>query len=198
MSVNVDFYWDIGSTNTYFAFRLLPGVLARTGATVTYHPYNLGYVFRHYDYVLMDESKEKMRYRKRDLERWADHLQLPFRMPETFPIKTSRALRGSLVAREHGLEEAYLNAIFTTYWEEGVSVADYDVLAPLAQKVGMDPAEFETRAESEEMKEALIASTTGAIESGVFGAPMLVVGDELFWGKDRLDFLEREIRERSE
>lgn len=69
MTITVDFYWDIGSTNTYFAFRLLPGVLARTGASVRYHPFNLGYVFRQNNYVLMDEPREKMRYRKRDLER---------------------------------------------------------------------------------------------------------------------------------
>jgi len=195
MSVTVDFYWDIGSTNTYFAFRLLPGILARTGAVVEYHPFNLGYVFRHYDYILMDEPPEKMRYRKRDLERWADQLQLPFSVPKEFPIKTTRALRSALVAREHGVEEALMNALFTAYWEKGVSVQEYDSILPLVEGIGLDSDSFQARAESQEIKDALIASTQNGLERGVFGAPMFIVGDEMFWGKDRLDFLEREIRE---
>ena len=195
MTVTVDFYWDIGSTNTYFAVRLLPGILARTGASVSYYPFNLGYVFRHYNYALTDESPEKMRHRGQDLRRWADHLQLPFRMPDEFPIKTTRALRGAFVARELGIEEAYMDAIFTAYWEKGVSVQEYDAILPLVEQLGQDGAAFGERAESEEIKQALIESTTGGLERGVFGAPMFVVGDEMFWGKDRLDFLEREIRE---
>lgn len=196
MTVTVDFYWDIGSTNTYFAFRLLPGILARTGAAVRYYPFNLGYVFRHYDYALTDEPPEKMRYRKRDLERWTDHLQLPFKVPEAFPIKTSRALRGAFVARESGLEEAYMNQLFTAYWEQGVSVQEYGAIEPLVEALGLDGQEFIARAESDDIKQALIESTIGGLERGVFGAPMFLVGDEMFWGKDRLDFLEREIRER--
>ena len=82
MSVEIDFYWDIGSTNTYFALRLLTGVLERTGAGVRYHPFNLGYVFRHYDYALAEESAEKLAYRKRDLMRWAEYLELPFQVPK--------------------------------------------------------------------------------------------------------------------
>ncbi len=196
MTVTLDFYWDIGSTNTYFAVRLLPGILTRTGASVRYFPFNLGYVFRHYDYALTHEPPEKMRYRKRDLQRWADHLQLPFQVPKEFPIKTSRALRGAFVAREAGLEEAYMNALFTTYWEEGTSVQEYDAIKPIVGKLGLDADAFVERAESDEIKQALIESTTGGLDRGVFGAPMFVVGDEIFWGKDRLDFLEREIRER--
>ncbi len=195
MTVTVDFYWDIGSTNTYFAQRLLPGILARTGASVRYYPFNLGYVFRHYNYALTDEAPEKMRYRGQDLRRWADHLQLPFKVPGEFPIKTTRALRGAFVARELGIEEAYMDAIFTAYWEEGVSVQEYAAIQPLVEQLGQDGAAFVERAESVEVKQALIESTTGGLERGVFGAPMFVVGGEMFWGKDRLDFLEREIRE---
>ena len=196
MSVNVDFYWDIGSTNTYFAFRMLPGVLARTGATVTLHPFNLGYVFRQNEYVLMDEPVAKMRNRKRDLERWAEHLHLPFQVPRDFPIKTSRALRSALVAKEQGVEAAFLDHLFRTYWEEGTNIAEYAQLEPIIARVAVDPAGFIERAESDEIKQKLIESTQNALQRGVFGAPMMVVGDEMFWGKDRMDFLEREIRNR--
>ncbi len=99
------------------------------------------------------------------------------------------------MARELGIEEAYMDAIFTAYWEEGVSVQEYAAIQPLVEQLGQDGAVFVERAESVEVKQALIESTTGGLERGVFGAPMFVVGGEMFWGKDRLDFLEREIRE---
>ncbi len=196
MSVTVDFYWDIGSTNTYFAFRLLPGVLARTGAQVRYHPFNLGYVFRHYSYALTDEPVEKMRYRKRDLERWAEHLHLPFQIPKKFPIKTAAALRGAFVARQMGREVAYMEAIFTAYWEQGICIEDTASILPLLAPLGIDASEFQSRSNDEDIRQMLIDSTTAGLAQGVFGAPMFVLEKELFWGKDRLDFLEREIRNR--
>lgn len=193
MSRTIDFYWDIGSTNTYFAFRLLPGVLKRTGAEVRYHPLNLGYVFRHYDYVLMDEPAEKLRYRRRDLERWAEYHDLPFRIPDKFPIKTSRALRGSLAMRQLGMEHDYLEVIFSAYWEQNIIVEDYDQIARLAESLGVDADEFVKLAESDEVKSQLVDVTNDALARGVFGAPTFLVGEEMFWGKDRMDYLEREL-----
>ncbi|MDJ0849593.1 MAG: 2-hydroxychromene-2-carboxylate isomerase [Myxococcota bacterium] len=190
----VDFYWDIGSTNSYFAFRLLPAVLERTGAMVVMHPFNLGYVFRLHNYALTDEPRAKMANRKRDLMRWAERYELPFRMPDGFPIKTSRALRGAIAMREWGLEAEYMDAIFSAYWERNdASIADYPGLRPLVETLGIDGAEFEARSESAACKQALIDSTNAGLERGVFGAPTFVVGNEIFWGKDRLDFVEYEL-----
>jgi 2-hydroxychromene-2-carboxylate isomerase len=191
----VDFYWDIGSTNTYFAFRLLPGVLARTGAELRCHPYNLGYVFRHNEYVLAEEPREKRLYRLRDLERWAEHLQLPFKMPSRFPIKTSRALRGALVMKYRHKEMEYMNALFTAYWEKDLAVETYQDLAPIAETLGVSGDEFQAEAESEEIRQEIIDITQQGISKGFFGAPMFVVNGEMFWGKDRMDYLERAIRE---
>ena len=94
---NIDFYWDIGSTNTYFAFHLIKPIAAETGASISYIPFNLGYVFRHHNYALSDEPRAKLANRGRDLQRWAEKHELPFRVPDKFPIKTSRILRGALV-----------------------------------------------------------------------------------------------------
>jgi len=193
MTSEVDFYWDIGSTNTYFAFKLLPGVLQQTGASVRYHPLNLGYVFRHYNYTLMDEPREKLRYRRRDLERWAEHYGLPFRMPDKFPIKTSRALRGALAMRRLGKEQPYLDALFAAYWENNIAVDEYDNIVPLAESLGIDGDDFTGLAESGEIKAELVDMTGAALARGIFGAPTFVVGEEIFWGKDRMDFLEREL-----
>ena len=188
----------MGSTNTYFAVFLLPAVLERTGGRANFVPFNLGYVFRKHGYALEQESRTKMRQRRRDLERWAEYTGLPFRVPAQFPIKTSRALRGAIAMRRWGQEESYIRAIFRSYWERGVSVADYDALRPIAAELGVDPDEFEKESESEPARQELIRATSEGLERGVFGAPTFCVGDELFWGKDRLDFLERELVRRAE
>jgi len=190
----IEMYWEIGSTNTYFALKLMPGVLTRTGAELELHPFNLGYVFRANNYVLMDEPEAKLRNRKRDLERWAEKYDLAFRFPSRFPIKTSRALRGALAMRRHGLEMPFIDAIFTAYWEnDDASIADYAGLRPIAADLGVDGDEFEALSESEEVRRELIDSTNRGIERGVFGVPSFFVGEELFWGKDRLEFIEDEL-----
>jgi 2-hydroxychromene-2-carboxylate isomerase len=191
----VEMYWEVGSTNTYFAFKLLGPILERTGARLVLHPYNLGHVFRTNNYVLMDEPPAKITNRKRDLARWAEKYQLPFRFPSHFPIKTSRALRGSLAMRRWNLEMQYIEAIMAAYWErDDASIADYAGLRPIVAALGVDPDQFEAISESETVRQQLIDSTNGGLQRGVFGVPSIFVGDELFWGKDRMDFVEDELR----
>ena len=190
----IDFYWDIGSTNTYFALHLIRPIAARYGATIRYQPFNLGYVFRKHGYQLMEEPRAKLSNRRRDLQRWAARYDLPFRMPEQFPIKTSRALRGSLVARRQGLEDAYLDAIFSAYWEQNdPSIAEYSGLARIAGKIGMDAERFEAECESDEIRAGLAEVTERAMAEGVFGAPTFVIDGEIYWGKDRLEFIEAHL-----
>jgi 2-hydroxychromene-2-carboxylate isomerase len=194
----VEMYWEVGSTNTYFAFKLLRPILERTGARLVLHPYNLGHVFRLHDYVLMEEPAAKIANRKRDLQRWADKHRLPFRFPSQFPIKTSRTLRGSLAMRRWGLEMPYIDAVMTAYWErDDASIADYPGLRPIAAALGVDPDEFEAVSESGPIRQQLIDSTDGGIRRGVFGVPSILVGDELFWGKDRMEFVEDELNRRA-
>lgn len=190
----VDLYWDIGSTNTYFALKLIKPILARHDAKLVLHPYNLGYVFRNNDYELMKEPKAKLRYRKRDLMRWAARHELPFQIPRQFPIKSSRVLRGSLAMRMKGLEHEFVERVFEAYWERGdASIVDYAGLRPIAEQLGVDPDWFETTSASEDVGDQLAKSTDAAVERGVFGVPMMFVGQEMFWGKDRLDFVEEEL-----
>ena len=189
--MKIDFFWDIGSTNTYFALHLIRPIVARYGAELVMHPFNLGYVFRHHNYVLTEEPQAKLQNRGRDLRRWAEKYQLGFRMPDTFPIKTSRALRGALVARELDVEDAYIDRLFTRYWEENdASISEYEGIASLANEIETDPDLFVARCEDEDIKQQLIDITQSALERGVFGAPSFYIGGELYWGKDRMDFIE--------
>jgi len=194
MAKTIEFYWDLGSTNSYFALHLIKPVAARHGAHVVPRPFNLGYVFRHHNYVLMDEPKAKIANRIVDLQRWAKRHQLPFRMPTRFPIKTSPALRGALAMRRYGKEWAFMEAIVAAYWErDDASVAELKGLRPVAEALGVDSDRFAALCESDEIRQELIAETGGGLARGVFGAPTFVVGQEIFWGKDRMEFIEEAL-----
>jgi 2-hydroxychromene-2-carboxylate isomerase len=190
----VELYWDAGSTNTYFAIKLLKPVLERTGAELILHPFNLGHVFRSNNYVLMEEPEAKIANRKRDLQRWAQKYDLPFRFPDEFPIKTSRVLRGALAMRRWNLEAAYTEAVLDAYWERNdATISEYVGLRPIVSALGIDPDEFEAISESPELRQQLIDSTNNGLDRGVFGVPSFFVGKELFWGKDRMEFVENEL-----
>ena len=194
MAKTIEFYWDLGSTNSYFALHLIKPIAERHGARIVPRPFNLGYVFRHHDYVLMDEPKAKIANRIVDLHRWDRRHKLPFRMPSKFQIKTSPALRGALAMRRFGKEWAFMEAIFAAYWEHDyASVAELAGLRPVAEALGVDPERFLALTDSAEVRQELIAETDGGLARGVFGAPSFVVGEEIFWGKDRMDFIDDEL-----
>jgi 2-hydroxychromene-2-carboxylate isomerase len=194
MSKTIEFYWDLGSTNSYFALHLIKPLAERHGARLVPHPFNLGYVFRHHDYVLMDEPKAKIANRIVDLQRWARRYKLPFKMPTKFPIKTAPALRASLAMRRLGKEWAFMEAIFAAYWErDDASVAELPGLRRIAESLGVEPDVFVAFTESAEFRQELIDETNAGLSRGVFGAPTFVVGQEIFWGKDRMDFIEEEL-----
>jgi len=194
MNKTIEFHWDLGSTNSYFALHLVKPLAQKHGASVVPHPFNLGYVFRKQNYVLMEEPKAKLRNRKIDLVRWARRYELPFRMPAKFPMKTSTALRGALAMRRFGKEWAFMEEIFAAYWErDDASVGEIAGLRPVASGLGVDAERFVDLVESAEIRGELVSETDRALERGVFGAPTFFVGEEMFWGKDRMEFIDQEL-----
>lgn len=194
MATEIDFYWDVGSTNTYFALHLIRPIAARHGATIRFRPFNLGYVFRHHNYVLMEEPRAKLANRGRDLRRWAARYGLPFRVPDEFPVKTSHALKGALAAARLGAEEPYIDEIFRRYWEQNdASIQTLDGTVAAGVAAGLDGPAFRAAIDSNAVRQELIDATHTALDRGVFGAPSFFVGDELFWGKDRMEFIDDEL-----
>ena len=190
----IDLYWDLGSTNSYFALKLIKPIADKHGAQINWHPFNLGFVFQSNNYILMEEPPAKLKNRGDDLKRWAKRYKLPFKMPQNFPIKTSRALRGAIAMRQWDKEAAFIAAIFEAYWEKDVgTIGDYDTLRPIAESLGVDAEAFENASESPEVRDALIQSTNSALARGVFGAPSMIIGDELYWGKDRMEFIDDQL-----
>ncbi len=194
----LEFFWEIGSTNSYFAWHLLRPLAGAYDAVVVPRGLNLGHIFRHYNYSLAAEPAAKIAWRKRDLERWAEIYGLPFRFPDVFPIKTSRAMRGAIVMRAQGLEADYMDLLFARYWEQNdASIADYAGLRTVVAELGCDPDAFEAAAESAEVRALHTAENDDAIARGVFGAPGIIVGGELFWGKDRMEHVETVLKQQA-
>ncbi len=194
MAPKIDFYWDLGSTNSYFAIKLLAPIAKKYDADIHWHAFNVGHVFQSNNYVLMDEPRAKLTNRRDDLMRWAKKYNLPFSVPKAFPIKTSRALRGAIAMRQWGKESEFIHEIFAAYWERSDgSIGEYETLRKIASSLDVDPQEFENLAESDSVRQALIDSTNTALDDGVFGVPSIRIGKELYWGKDRMEFVEAHL-----
>ncbi len=208
----VDFYFDYSSTNSYFAAFMLPQICARHGARVRWLPLHLAALFRGTGFDVMAMTPRKARYLWRDHARYAEFTGLPFRKPSRFPIKTALALRATLAIPRLFEPGARLNddslarceeeigrfaqALFRAYWERDEDIARPETIARVAREEGFDGKRLAELADSAAAREALASVTQVAIERGVFGAPTFFVGYEMFWGKDRLDFVERLLKAR--
>merc|ERR1712232_655716 len=144
-------------------------------------------------------SAAKMRYLMKDHARWAERTGTSFRHPTggLFPVKTSAALRCAIAARGWGVasEASLVEAVLRAYWERGEDISKADVLQRCVASVpSVDADKFWELQTDEAARRELEASTQSALERGVFGCPSFIVGGELFWGKDRLEFVEDVLR----
>jgi len=194
MKKSVDFYFDFSSTNSYFAAFLLPAICERSGATVNWLPIHLASIFRGTGFTVTEMNAPKSRYLWRDHQRYAEITGLPFKRPSRFPIKTSIAL-GVLAARRiaESASAEFSQAVFRAYWERDEDISESRLIVDIAESVNLDSGPFLNAIDSDEIRSELAAITARAIERGVFGAPTFFVGNEMFWGKDRLDLVEREL-----
>lgn len=197
---SVDFYYDFSSTNSYFAAFMLPQICARSGAVMRWLPLHSAALFRGTGFDVMAMAPRKARYLWRDHARYAEATGLPFRRPSRFPIKTAPALRcvlavDGLDANDEGHARMDLSqALFRSYWERDENIADPEVLASLIRGIKLDPDAIIAGANSQEIREELREITSQAAERGVFGVPTFFVDQEMFWGKDRLDFVEQRLK----
>ncbi len=196
----VEFFYDLVSPYSYLAYGQIGRICEERGAELVLHPMLLGAVHKAAGVKAPIEIEAKSRYQERDIHRWAGHYGLPLRFPEPFPFRTLKTMRAGMFCSERGKIEAFTREGFSLYWEEGgapkgFSEEDEDgPVAEISRRIGEDPEEVLEGAATSEAKEALKAATTEALERGVFGAPAFFVDGELFWGNDRLHFVEEALR----
>ena len=190
MGKTLEFLFDFGSPASYLAYKRLPPIVARTGALVDYVPMLLGGVFKATGNASPAEIPAKGRWMNADLARFAKRDGVVFNRNPYFPINTLHLMRGATGLLDDGRFMAYVEAVFDAMWREPTNLGDPAELAPVLARAGLTHDEFEALVGREEVKARLKATTERAVERGAFGAPTMFVGDEMFFGQDRLDFVE--------
>lgn len=191
MPKTAEFFFDVGSPASYLAWTQMPTLCAQAGATLVYKPMLLGGVFQATGNASPAMVAAKGRYMTVDLGRFARRYGVDFRMNPHFPINTLQLMRGviGMQLRQPARFEAFLGAVFTALWAQGANLNDPAVTAATLVEAGFDPAEVFALVNDTDIKAALKANTEEAVARGVFGAPTVFVGEAMFFGQDRLDFI---------
>lgn len=191
MRKTLEFFFDLGSPATYLAYTQLPALCASTGTQLIYKPMLLGGVFKATGNASPITVPAKGRYMFDDLTRYARRYNVPLKFNPHFPINTlvlMRAVTG-IQLRQPEHFDAFVDCLFRALWEDGRHLGDPVVVAAVLTEHGFDPEEVLALANDEAVKAALKDNTEHAVKRGVFGAPSLFVGNQLFFGQDRLDFV---------
>lgn len=190
MSGAVEFYFDYGSPNAYLAHVRLPAILERADARVAYRIMLLGGVFQATGNASPAANKLKWPNAQRDLQRFVGKYQVPFRRNPHFPVNTLKLMRGAVVAEEEGFLDRYTDLMFRGMWREGLKLDEDEVFASVLRQGRLDDRHVFARIAEDGIKAKLKSYTEAAVKRGVFGAPTFFVGAEMFFGQDRLDFVE--------
>jgi 2-hydroxychromene-2-carboxylate isomerase len=194
----VEFHFDFGSPNAYLAHLVIPAVEARTGIKFEYVPILLGGVFKLTNNRSPAESmlgiKNRLEYEALERERFVRRHGIErFAWNPFFPVNTLFVMRGAIAAQLAGVFERYVDEMFRHMWAEPKDMDDPDVVRAALEESGFDAASLLARTQDPEVKERLIRNTQASVERGTFGAPTFFVGEEIFFGKDRLRDVEEEI-----
>jgi 2-hydroxychromene-2-carboxylate isomerase len=201
-AVDVQFLFDFGSPNAYLAHKVIPGIESRTGVRVRYVPILLGGLFRLANNRSPIEAfagiPNKLAYERLEMNRFvARHGLDRFRLNPHFPVNTLGIMRGAVAARQLGCFEPYVDAVYAAMWEQGLDMADPAVILRTLREAGLDGAALMAAAQGPQAKAGLLSSTEAAHARGAFGSPTFFVGDEIYFGKDRLRDVEERILQAS-
>ncbi len=194
----IDYFLSLNSPWTHFGAARFAALAARHQALVRIFPVDFGTIFAETGGLpLPKRSPQRQAYRLQELARWRDHLGVPIHLkPRHFPANETLAAQAVIALRESGEGEkamALAHRVLKALWEEERDTADPATLAALADEIGADGAALLPLAAEPRWAARRAQDTAAAIARGVFGAPSYVIGEEIFWGQDRLDFLARRL-----
>ena len=197
----IEFHFDFGSPNAYLSHAVIPAIEQRTGARFAYVPVLLGGVFK----LTNNQSPmtafagipNKMAYQRLEMDRFIRrHAIERFRFNPHFPVNTLLVMRGAVAAELEGALHPFVDAVFRAMWEDGRKMDDPAIAAAVLDEAGLDGARLLARTQEPEVKEGLLRNTAHSVDRGAFGSPTFFVGDEMFFGKDRLGEVEEAIAAR--
>ena len=198
MTKSLELIFDFGSPNAYLTLKVLPELLERTGADLIITPCLLGGIFKatgnKAPMIQYAEAPAKLAYENLEMRRFiARHGLTKFRLNPHFPVNTLTIMRGAIVADDEGNLDDYVDAVNRAMWKDGLKMDDPDGIATFLSANGLDGPALLARAQEPGIKARLVANTEAAVARGVFGIPTFFVGDEMFFGKDRLGQVEEAL-----
>jgi 2-hydroxychromene-2-carboxylate isomerase len=194
MAAILEFYFDYGSPYSYLADTQLEAIAKRSGATVLRKPMLLGGVFKSTGNHSPAEMPQKSAWSTFDMPLWARHYGVPFQRNPYFPVNTLALMRGATAAQIDGSFERYHSAIFKAMWVDGRNLNDMNEVAAVLTAAGLDARKIGNRIQEQDVKDRLKATTDEAVARGVFGAPTSFVEGKMFFGNDRLAFVELALK----
>lgn len=198
MTKTVELIFDFGSPNAYLCMKVLPELLDRTGADLIITPCLLGGIFKatgnKAPMIQYADAPAKLAYEHLEMWRFIErHGLTRFRLNPHFPVNTLTIMRGAIVAGDEGILDDYVDAVNRAMWEDGLKMDDPEVIAAFLSANGFDGPALLARTQEPEIKAKLVANTDAAAARGVFGIPTFFIGDEMFFGKDRLAQVEEAL-----
>ena len=198
MTKTLELIFDFGSPNAYLTLKVLPELLDRTGADLIITPCLLGGIFKatgnKAPMIQYADAPAKMAYEHLEMQRFiAKHGLTKYRLNPHFPVNTLTIMRGAIVADEEGNLDDYVEAVNRAMWEDGLKMDDPEVIAAFLSANGFDGPALLARTQEPEIKAKLVANTEAAVARGAFGIPTFFVGEEMFFGKDRLAQVEEAL-----
>lgn len=190
----VEFYYDFSSPYSYLASTRIEGICDKYDAQPEWKPFLLGGVYKETGNRAPLEVPSKKKYLIKDVQDWARYYGVELNFPELFPLNSVKSMRGALVAKEHGIIGDYTHKLFKLYWVDGKDLSQDEVLKIAINELGLDGDEFIERISDKLIKDNLREETEEAIKRGAFGAPTIFVNGEMFWGNDRLVFVEELLK----
>lgn len=189
---DIEFIFDFASPNAYLTHRVLPKRAAAAGLTVTYTPCLLGGIFKlannQAPMIAYAQIPAKMNYERLEFTRFVGaHGLRDFKWNSHFPVTTLFLMRGAIAAQQDGALEAYVEAGMRAMWEDGDNMAEPEIYAAALDRYGLDGQHYLAQTQMAEIKGQLAANTDDAVARGVFGIPSFFVGEDLFFGKERLE-----------
>jgi 2-hydroxychromene-2-carboxylate isomerase len=192
---NVDFYFDLSSPYSYLAATQIDKITTKHGAKLSWKPMVLGAVFKATGNVMPAQVAAKAKWMFDDLAHWSKHYGVPLKFTTHFPLNTIKPERLVIVADAQGKAAQLALAAFHALWVDDIDITQEAAMRDLCMAAGLDPVEALAAIETPPIKDRLRANTDEAIARGVFGAPTIFVGPHLFWGNDRLHFVDQMLSE---
>lgn len=191
MTKSFDFLFDIGGPNSYLTHRVLPDFCARTGAVARYVPVLLGGLMKatgnRPPWAVYADVPAKLAYDRLEFQRFVSANSLTkFRMNPHFPTNTLPLMRAIVAARHEGVFDQAVEAMMVAMWEDGINLSDPAEIASAFDRGGVDGKRLLERSGEDAIKAELAQNTASAVERGAFGIPTFFVGDEMWFGKERL------------